>query len=474
MTSAAAALSEAPCEGVAEALAEIVELRRAQAALHRREVELLVAMRRSAGRRLPDGVHPGDTREVVGAERADRWLRSAEIVAADLAPALEISPLTAVNLVHEADRCQALLRPLLDRLGDETNLDAARLRTAQRMTSEIGDEKVVRVADALARVRDVGTAGQWAAKVRRVIRRVTGTDATAERRHRGVADRHLRFGVVDIHGMCPVSGYLPAADAAELDATLDWMAGTASAVDTRTHEQRRVDALMTTIHGPAALRRTPTPDDPELLDAPFIDADGMVRGVDHDEAELVTLIWEGIRELAAQVDLTMPRVPDRLVDIVVPASILAGADLVRRPDSDYAEATIGRLGEIDPSYARALARDARWRRIVVDPLSEAPIDIGRRQYRPQRRMRERVRLRDGGCRYPGCGRRAARCELDHVCEFRADGSGGATADRNLVSECKQHHRWRHQLGLGVRLEADGTVVWSIHGREYRTRSRPLL
>ena len=123
------------------ALSEIIEIRRQQAALHRREIELLVSMRRHASSRLPEGATPGGVRRVTG-DNDDRWVRAAEIVASELAPALSISPLTAVNLVHSADRVTRLFPGLLERLGVDVAFDAARLRSIEHLTSEISDAAV--------------------------------------------------------------------------------------------------------------------------------------------------------------------------------------------------------------------------------------------------------------------------------------------------------------------------------------------
>ncbi|WP_153506638.1 HNH endonuclease signature motif containing protein, partial [Cumulibacter manganitolerans] len=409
------------------ALAEIIEVRKQQAALHRRELELLVTMRRNAASRLPDDAVPGGVRRLFG-EPADRWVRAAEIVAAELAPALEISPLTAMNLVHCADRAVRLFGGLLERLGDDAAFDAARLRAVDQLTSELSDPHAERVAELLARSATIGTPARWRARVQRVIGRVTGTDISQQRRRRGIADRHLSIGKIDIHGMCAVSGYLPAAEAAEADAALEFMAATADAGDRRTHDQKRADAFLTALRGPAAFRRHDVGDDVDRLEQPYVDIDAQPANVTDEEADLVAAVWAKIRELGTQVNLTIPQIPQRLVQITVPAPILAGADLVRRPEADYAAASIGRLGEIDPAYARLLARDARWRRIVVDPLSGAPLDVGTKQYRPPKRMRTRLYVRDGTCRFPGCERPAHRCELDHVIPHRPDGTGGTTAD----------------------------------------------
>lgn len=460
-----------PVDVLDDAVAEIIELRRQQAELHRREIHLLVKMRRNASSRLPDDATPGGVRPLPE-QKADRWVRAAEIVACELAPALEISPLTAINMVHEADRLARLFPELLARLGDGSSLDARRLAVAQSITSELPDAAAAQVGEILARSQRVGTAAQWRSRVNRIARRVTGTDFARERRKRSVADRYLHVGKIDINGMCQISGYLPAIDAAEADAALDFMASTASAGDTRTRDQLRVDALMTALRGPTAFRRS----DPNDLDLPFVDAEGVTRNVSDDEAETVAATWAAIRDLGAEVDLTIPRIPDRLVDVVVPATILAGADCIRNArETDYADAAIGHLGEIDPAYGRMLAKDARWRRIVIDPLSGAPLDIGTTRYRPPKRMRQRVQLRDDTCRFPGCARRACKkSELDHLEPHRPDGNGGSTADENLANDCKQHHRWKHQLGLDACFEPDGTLVWTIRGREYRTYNRQLI
>ncbi|WP_319026920.1 HNH endonuclease signature motif containing protein [Dietzia sp. PP-33] len=55
---------------------------------------------------------------------------------------------------------------------------------------------------------------------------------------------------------------------------------------------------------------------------------------------------------------------------------------------------------------------------------------------------ERIRLRDGTCRHPGCTVDAHDCEIDHVIAFNHlhPELGGPTAEWNLVCLCRRHHR----------------------------------
>ena len=57
-------------------------------------------------------------------------------------------------------------------------------------------------------------------------------------------------------------------------------------------------------------------------------------------------------------------------------------------------------------------------------------------------LAERIRLRDGTCRHPGCTVDAHDCEIDHVIAFdhlRPE-LGGPTAEWNLICLCRKHHR----------------------------------
>lgn len=77
-------------------------------------------------------------------------------------------------------------------------------------------------------------------------------------------------------------------------------------------------------------------------------------------------------------------------------------------------------------------------------------------YRPTAGQQRFVRVRDRHCRWPGCRRSPARCDIDHVVS-RAD--GGPTDCFNLCCLCRRHHRIKtFAPGWHVELLADGTVL----------------
>ncbi|UVE96656.1 HNH endonuclease signature motif containing protein [Dietzia sp. B32] len=57
-------------------------------------------------------------------------------------------------------------------------------------------------------------------------------------------------------------------------------------------------------------------------------------------------------------------------------------------------------------------------------------------------LAERIRLRDGTCRHPGCTVDAYDCEIDHAIAFdhQRPELGGPTAEWNLFCHCRKHHR----------------------------------
>ncbi|WP_404386587.1 HNH endonuclease [Knoellia locipacati] len=86
-------------------------------------------------------------------------------------------------------------------------------------------------------------------------------------------------------------------------------------------------------------------------------------------------------------------------------------------------------------------------------------------YRIPAAMARFVRLRDGGCRFPGCSTPARQCDLDHVRPWPT----GPTDPSNLMALCRRHHRIKQRDGWTVRLRPDGTVVWTDpSGRSHTT------
>lgn len=99
-------------------------------------------------------------------------------------------------------------------------------------------------------------------------------------------------------------------------------------------------------------------------------------------------------------------------------------------------------------------------RPVVDVAGHVPVD----SYEVPERLKARVRLRDHTCRFPYCGRRAERCDLDHA---RPHAAGGVTCPCNLVPACRRHHRAKTLSDWRYVVVDPGTYLWiSPNGRHW--------
>ncbi|MCT2274978.1 HNH endonuclease [Dietzia cinnamea] len=92
-------------------------------------------------------------------------------------------------------------------------------------------------------------------------------------------------------------------------------------------------------------------------------------------------------------------------------------------------------------------------------------------------MAERIRLRDGTCRHPGCSVPAKDCDVDHVIAFNKGDPelGGPTLEWNLVCLCRKHHR---EKAFGTNTYRTGPlgelIICTDTGHEHRTRPKGPL
>jgi hypothetical protein len=193
-------------------------------------------------------------------------------------------------------------------------------------------------------------------------------------------------------GMADLYGYLPQGSAHLLLEALDELAATYP--DERTRDQKRVDALE------------------ELL------------------AEKVRVLVRA--------------------DVVIPADVLARLQTTG--------CSVSGLGPADSDYAAYLAlnQDARWRRLVSDPLTGRLQDLSAGTYRIPDRLREAVRARDRRCRFPGCAAPASQCDTDHVRPW----PHGPTTASNLGPGCRGHHRVKTHSGWQCEVNRDGSMTWT--------------
>ena len=209
-------------------------------------------------------------------------------------------------------------------------------------------------------------------------------------------------------GVAHISGVLDAADGAALDQRLEAMAATVCDNDPRTKEQRRSDAAGALGRGEALACRCGSDDCPTTAERNDATA---AAAVIHVLAEQTTV--EG---------------------------------------TSNAPGYLTGFGILPAESVRDLVATAQLKPVVV-PCG--PPDPG---YRPSARTREFAAWRDLTCRWPGCDRPVAKCDLDHTVPYPA----GFTHASDLKHYCGIHHlikvrREARDFRMGVR-DPDPRVV----------------
>ena len=113
-----------------------------------------------------------------------------------------------------------------------------------------------------------------------------------------------------------------------------------------------------------------------------------------------------------------------------------------------------------PSATNRLLCDASVVEVVEDSRGNV-LDVGRRRRTIPTLLRRALRLRDRGCRFPGCTNRVV--DGHHVVPWAR---GGATSLENLCSLCRRHHTYLHEYGF--RMQTDGAGAFRFFrpdGRE---------
>ncbi|WP_345750574.1 HNH endonuclease signature motif containing protein [Microbacterium rhizophilus] len=151
------------------------------------------------------------------------------------------------------------------------------------------------------------------------------------------------------------------------------------------------------------------------------------------------------------------------VQVTIPATTLTGI-------GDDAAFLAGH-GPIDPETARRLAGGATlWSRLFIDPGTGCLRTVD--SYVPTAEQKRFLRARDEHCRFPGCRRSVARCDLDHTI---AHAEGGPTAVSNLGALCRSHHLLKHYGNWTAEHGPDGTITWrSPTGRRMQDIPAPVV
>ncbi|HEY0260317.1 MAG TPA: DUF222 domain-containing protein, partial [Lacisediminihabitans sp.] len=244
----------------------------------------------------------------------------------------------------------------------------------------------------------------------RSLRERMDPGSAIERHRRAVTDRRIECsGGAD--GMAWLSAYLPVEQAVAIYSRItETSRGLQTAEETRTLTQLRADVLATVLLG-----------------------DGSADGVEADDGRDA-----GDTVVANPIEGLFRRIRPRVM-VTVPVLTLLGAS--EQP------ATLEGYGPIDPETARLLTAEApSLTRLLTHPETGAVLSVGRDSYRIPARLRTWLRVRDGTCRFPGCGRSAGTCDLDHTLDWQY---GGSTDWRNLASLCPKHHTLKHEGGWHV-------------------------
>jgi hypothetical protein len=120
------------------------------------------------------------------------------------------------------------------------------------------------------------------------------------------------------------------------------------------------------------------------------------------------------------------------------------------------------VGPVDDPDAPALAEDT-LRRLgceagLVPVLHDGDeiLSVGRKTRAVPPSIRRALRLRDRGCRFPGCSH-TRHVDAHHI---RHWADGGETRLSNLVELCGRHHRLLHEGGYRLRVTDDGALIFT--------------
>jgi hypothetical protein len=328
----------------------------------------------------------------------------------EFSAAAAVAPGTASNLAdlaqyldEEVPRCMAALAA-----GD---MDLTKAKVVMEVTVSLSPQVRRRVEDVAVEHCRTSTPRQLRARLEREAV-AADPEAAAERHEQAKQRRYVtQYAEPDGMGTLVVNG--TAVQTETIFSVLDARARSPRAEgDTRTLDQRRMDALFDIVTG--ATRR------------------------------------EGGR----------PRVEVQVV--VGMDTLLGGNDL---------PALLRGYGPITSEAAREIAKDARWRRLVTDSMDGTLLDVGTTTYRPPKRLERFVKTRDLTCVHVSCARDSRTCDLDHNINY----PDGPTAECNLAPGCERHHNGKTHCGWALEQVEPGVFVWTSRlGRRYEVDRRPYL
>jgi len=132
--------------------------------------------------------------------------------------------------------------------------------------------------------------------------------------------------------------------------------------------------------------------------------------------------------------------------------VLGGVGIAAEPDRPW----LAWVGEISTELAQRLSCDCATWRVVLDPSSGLPLNLGRTHRVVPAGLRKAVLARDRTCRWPGCDAPAQWVDVHHL---DAWAKGGLTNVDRLLSLCRYHHVKVHEGHWTVDFDSATGDVW---------------
>jgi hypothetical protein len=225
------------------------------------------------------------------------------------------------------------------------------------------------------------------------------------------------------------------------------------------HDARRVDYEYED-DGSVVLRTRLSPEDGALvLQALDAAADDLRRKEKEENVSAETLSYlarmaDGLVAMAASyLENGLPLRPLERYQVLVHVDAEA---LVA--DADEARSHIERGAAVAPETVRRLTCEAPM--VGVVEQDGKVLDLGRKTRAISPALRRALGNRDGGCRFPSCGRKKF-VDAHHLEHWAR---GGKTKLSNLVQLCRHHHRLVHEGGFRVVERNDDFVFVTPDGR----------
>jgi Domain of unknown function (DUF222) len=391
-------------------------------------------------------------------------------------------PPTVANRLVKAARLLRRL-PKLAAATQAGDVCPEQVQQVVRLADRVTVEQVAEVEPILADAAAVLDPARFATVCQRVLAHV---DPDGPDPGRAFEQRNLSVTAAD--GMVLVRGQLDPEGGAALTTALDALMTPPGEGDERTAGQRRADALVELARRQLTAGSLPSvggqrPQIGVLLHPQALSPATLQRLADVHQAEAAgAQLRRFLTEPApaAETDWTRPGVavdPDdlptraggrtrqaMLAELLdqPPAEAPAGADPPRAgpapppagtPSWDQAgwadPPWLSWVGPIHPAVAQRIACDADIWRIILDPATGMPLDVGRGYRLVPHWIRRALHARDRGCRWPGCDVPAEWSDAHHRQPWA---EGGRTNVTDCILLCRHHHCLVHEGGWTIDLD----------------------